>query len=76
MQALEGLRVVDMATLLARRHPGLPVVLCSGYMIAPERLEHAGTVFLAKPYTMGELQAAIAQALTAPRSKATGDSLV
>jgi hypothetical protein len=32
-------------------------------MIAPERLEHAGGVFLAKPYTMGELQAAIAQAL-------------
>jgi len=67
---------IDMATLLARRHPGLPVVLCSGYIIAPERLEHAGAVFLAKPYTMGELQAAIAQALTSPRSKATGDSLV
>ncbi|HEX8884025.1 MAG TPA: response regulator [Noviherbaspirillum sp.] len=55
---------IDMATLLARRHPGLPVVLCSGYMIAPERLEHAGAVFLAKPYTMGELQAAIAQSIT------------
>ena len=55
---------IDMATLLARRHPGLPVVLCSGYMIAPERLEHAGAVFLAKPYTMDELQAAIAQSIT------------
>lgn len=54
---------VDMASLLAKRHPGLPVVLCSGYMIAPERLEHAGAVFLAKPYTTGELQAAVAQAL-------------
>jgi signal transduction histidine kinase len=54
---------IDMVSLLAKRHPGLPVVLCSGYMIAPERLEHAGAVFLAKPYTMGELQAAIAQAL-------------
>lgn len=55
---------IDMASLLAKRHPGLPVVLCSGYMIAPERLEHAGAVFLAKPYTMGELKTAIAQAMS------------
>lgn len=54
---------IDMAALLAARHPGLPVVLCSGYMIAPERLEHSGAVFLAKPYTMGELQAAIAESV-------------
>jgi CheY-like chemotaxis protein len=64
---------IDMATLLAKRHPGLPVVLCSGYMIAPERLEHAGAVFLAKPYTVAELQAAIAQAVTRPGDKTTGE---
>jgi CheY-like chemotaxis protein len=54
---------IGMAIALAAHHPGLPVVLTSGYPIAPERLEHAGAVFLAKPCTGSQLRSAILQSM-------------
>lgn len=54
---------LEMAKLIATRRPELPVVLTSGYMVAPERLEHAGALFLPKPYTVQKLRTALTSAL-------------
>lgn len=54
---------IDMAKLIARDQPDLPVLLTSGYMIAPERLQHTGALFLAKPYTVAELRTSLKRAL-------------
>lgn len=54
---------IDMAKLIARDQPNLPVLLTSGYMIAPERLQHTGALFLAKPYTVSELRTSLKRAL-------------
>lgn len=55
---------IDLARMVAARHPKVPVVLTSGYMISPERLEHAGTLFLPKPYTVAELRNTLTRALS------------
>ena len=54
---------IDVAKLIARDHPELPVILTSGYMIAPERLQYTGALFLAKPYTVTELRTSLKRAL-------------
>lgn len=54
---------IDMAKLIARDQPDLPVLLTGGYMIAPERLQHTGALFLAKPYTVAELRTSLKRAL-------------
>jgi len=54
---------IDMAKLIARDRPNLPVLLTSGYMISPERLQHTGALFLAKPYTVAELHTSLKRAL-------------
>lgn len=46
---------IGMAKLIARDQPDLPVLLTSGYMTAPERLQHTGALFPAKLYTVAEL---------------------
>ena len=60
---------IDMAKLIARDQPELPVLLTSGYMIAPERLQHTGALFLAKPYTVTELRTSLKRALRKCPSK-------
>jgi hypothetical protein len=48
---------------LAGHHPRLPVVLTSGYMVDPGRLQTLQIQFLRKPCTMPALVNAIALAL-------------
>ncbi len=57
---------IGLANWLAVHHPGLPVVLCSGYMLAPQRLQSLRVAFLRKPYRMAELVDTIRQALQRP----------
>lgn len=54
---------IDMARRVPSRRPGLPVVLTSGYMIAPGRLEHTGTFFLPKPYRVADLCSVLSRAI-------------
>jgi signal transduction histidine kinase/CheY-like chemotaxis protein len=54
---------IGLAGWLNRHHPDLPVVLCSGYMLEPERLQSLKAEFLRKPYGMSELVDAIRRAL-------------
>lgn len=58
---------IGLANWLAIHHPDLPVVLCSGYMLAPQRLQSLRVAFLRKPYRLAELVDAIRQALKGAR---------
>ena len=58
---------IDMAKWIARNQPDLPVLLTSGYMIAPERLQHTRALFLPKPYTAAELRTTLKQVLQKKR---------
>ncbi|SEA55163.1 PAS domain S-box protein [Variovorax sp. YR216] len=58
-----GLRGTEVAAKARRRHPGLPVLLMSGY--SRELLEERnGWEVLAKPYTRAELERAIGRVLS------------
>jgi CheY-like chemotaxis protein len=61
---------IDLARELRRRHPDLPVLLVSGYAIAPERLAGLDIGMLAKPYTHEGLRQAMARLLPASREYA------
>lgn len=54
---------IGLARQLDLHHPDLPVVLCSGYMLEPERLQSLRVEFLRKPYGLSELVDAIRRAL-------------
>jgi CheY-like chemotaxis protein len=56
---------IDLARELRRRRPDLPVLLASGYAIAPERLAGLDIGMLAKPYTREGLRQALARLLPA-----------
>ena len=58
--AMDGL---GLARHIRERHPGLPVLLASGYVVAPERLRGLDVKVLAKPYTQEELRRALARLL-------------
>ncbi len=58
--SMDGIGLVNW---LASRHPRLPVVLASGYLVDPGRLETVHVQFLRKPYTLAALAQAIASAL-------------
>jgi signal transduction histidine kinase/ActR/RegA family two-component response regulator len=53
---------IDLAQRLAAEHPGLPVLLCSGFGGAPERVEATGLTLLRKPFGLEELRRALAAA--------------
>lgn len=57
---LDGIGLVNW---LATHHPQMPVVLTSGYMVDPGRLQTLHIQFLRKPYTLGALTNAISLAL-------------
>ena len=59
MPRLDGRQALDA---LHRTHPGLPVVLCSGYS-EQEITEGWAGVFLPKPYSKASLKAALQKAL-------------
>jgi len=54
---------IGLVHWLANHHPGIPVVLASGYMVDPGRLETLQVQFLRKPYTLEALANAMALAL-------------
>lgn len=58
--SMDGIGLVHW---LASRHPGLPVVLTSGYLVDPGRLASLQVQFLRKPYTLAALAQAISSAL-------------
>ena len=61
---LDGL---SLARALAERVPGLPVVLMTGYSEAATSAEAANFALLRKPYRIGELAAALAEATSSGR---------
>lgn len=58
-----GMDGIELAHWLSGHHPGLPVVLCSGYMLEPQRLQSLRVEFLRKPYRLDELVHAVRRAL-------------
>ncbi|WP_156116527.1 response regulator [Massilia sp. 9096] len=44
-----------LACWLSQHHPALPIVLCSGYMLDPQRLQSLQVEFVRKPYRFAEL---------------------
>jgi signal transduction histidine kinase/CheY-like chemotaxis protein len=56
---------LDLARELARRYPGLPVVLTTGFSDAAKVAAEQGVRLLLKPYRMEALQAEVAAALAA-----------
>jgi signal transduction histidine kinase/CheY-like chemotaxis protein len=54
---------IDLATWMAERYPHLPVVLTSGYMLSPERLQALDVQFVRKPFTIAAVSEAMVKAL-------------
>jgi signal transduction histidine kinase len=54
---------IELAKGVAQRYPGIPVLLASGYVIAPERLDELHADFIAKPYDAGRLRRAMLNCL-------------
>ncbi len=57
-----GMDGLDLAHALRQAHPGLPVLLTSGYGGAPARVAEAGLPLLRKPYSIMALRDALAAA--------------
>ncbi|MFC4931555.1 response regulator [Massilia sp. GCM10023247] len=53
---------IGLAAALRARHPRLPIVLASGYVLAPERLQGLDLEFVQKPYTLREIRDALGRA--------------
>jgi signal transduction histidine kinase len=53
---------IGLARWLAAHRPGLPVVLVSGYMLEPARLQGVAAKLVRKPFTMQELADALLRA--------------
>ncbi|TDH62710.1 response regulator [Dankookia rubra] len=53
---------LELAKQLGRNHPGLPILLYSGYGGAPARVAAAGLPLLRKPYSLEELRRALVAA--------------
>jgi DNA-binding response OmpR family regulator len=51
--------------IVAAKQQGIPVVLMSGNLDAQQRYTNAGVVFLAKPFRIGQLVAAMREAIAA-----------
>ena len=54
---------IELARWLAVHHPALPVVLTSGYMLSPERLQDLQVQFVRKPSSLGAINDAFVTAL-------------
>ena len=68
--SMDGIGLVHW---LSGRDPRLPVVLTSGYMVDPERLQSLRVQFLRKPYTLPALVGAISLALGRQHQSASPD---
>ncbi|MFD2365082.1 response regulator [Pseudoduganella sp. GCM10020061] len=54
---------IEFTRWLSEFHPSLPVVLCSGYMLDPHRLQSLKAEFVRKPYRIADLIASIGRAV-------------
>jgi CheY-like chemotaxis protein len=54
-------------------YPDMPILLASGYVLAPERLLGLHISVLAKPYTQEELRKALARLLAREASAPSAD---
>jgi CheY-like chemotaxis protein len=66
---MPGMSGPDLAEEVRRRHPGIGIVLVSGYTAASLNLEQvlaSGVVFLSKPFNPGDLARAVASVRAAP----------
>lgn len=57
---------IGLASWLHAHRPDLPVVLCSGYMLEPQRLQALRVGLVRKPYRLADLVDAIRNALAGP----------
>jgi two-component system NtrC family sensor kinase len=64
-----GMDGLELARAIRQLHPGLPVLLSTGYSSAAQEAAAEGIALLAKPYAPAQLEPAIALAL----SGRTGD---
>ena len=53
---------IGLAAAFRAQRPQLPIVLASGYVLAPERLQALAVEFIQKPYTLQDIRNAIARA--------------
>ena len=60
--AMDG---IGLARQVRALYPEMPILLASGYVLAPERLQGLHITVLAKPYTQEELRKALARLLSA-----------
>ncbi|NEX62908.1 response regulator [Noviherbaspirillum galbum] len=54
---------IALASEIATRRPRMPVILASGYVVAPHRLNALRVKFLVKPYTMHALRTALLECM-------------
>jgi CheY-like chemotaxis protein len=59
---------IGLAREVRARRPALPILLASGYVVAPERLQGLAISVLAKPFTQEELRKAFARLLASAPS--------
>lgn len=55
---------IGLARHLKQTHPELPVVLASGYVLDPDRLDGLDVVFLPKPYSTYQMECALQRGLS------------
>jgi DNA-binding LytR/AlgR family response regulator len=61
----DGMSGIDLATEVARLHPGLPILLATGYSDALDKAEAQGFPILSKPYRANDLCSRIEALLAA-----------
>ena len=66
---------LDLARVIRKDHPGLPVLLATGYSVAAAQVTDGEFTILRKPFTVEDLNVAIAT-LDRPKSGASGSSVV
>jgi len=64
--AMDG---IGLARRLAQVRPGLPVVLTSGYMVDPARLQDLAVRFVRKPFTLREVAEALLDSVKEARPR-------
>ncbi len=67
-QAMPGMSGIELAELVRKRRPGLPILLATGYADLPA-CQLAKLPRLAKPYQQSQLQAAIEELLAASSAR-------
>jgi FixJ family two-component response regulator len=62
---MPGMDGAALTHLVLEQHPGLPVILTSGYVAASEEFNVANVAFLVKPFGQDELLDAVTRIIAA-----------